>query len=148
MPIPPWLITWLLNPKVWLAAIATGAIIGAGLYVHNLQVQRDQAVAAAAVAHGVAVVASGQAVATQSAAVIAAAGVQHDTVDINVHQENARAIQAAPGASAPVDPALNAIGVRGLCQYADLYGSDPQCSELRSGDPAQLSPAGSGDATP
>ena len=49
-----------------------------------------------------------------------------------VTRENANAIRNAPGASAPVDPALRDIALRGLCRRA-AYRHDPKC--LQHADP-------------
>ena len=43
-----------------------------------------------------------------------------------VTRENERAIRQAPGADAPVDPALDAAARRGLCRYA-AYRRQPEC---------------------
>lgn len=41
-------------------------------------------------------------------------------------RENENAIRAAPGAAAPVDPALRDAGLLGLCRRA-AYRGDPKC---------------------
>lgn len=43
-----------------------------------------------------------------------------------ITRENDDAIRNAPGALAPVDPAVAAAGLRGLCRRA-AYRRDPQC---------------------
>lgn len=43
-----------------------------------------------------------------------------------VTRENERAIREAPGADAPVDPALDAAARRGLCRYT-AYRRQPEC---------------------
>jgi len=133
----------------WLAGgAAICGVVGAGwLYVSHLQTQNAQLTQAAAVAQDQLVTASGQAAATQGAAAIAAAGAQRAATDTQIHQDNTHAIQAAPGASAPLDPRLNAVGVAGLCKYA-AYSGDPRCAGLQQGHPAQLQKAGGGNAAP
>jgi hypothetical protein len=42
---------------------------------------------------------------------------------------NDHAIRTAPGADAPVDPALAAAGLRGLCKYAN-YRDRPECVQF------------------
>lgn len=44
----------------------------------------------------------------------------------SITRENERAIRNAPGADAPVDPALHGAGLRGLCRYA-AYRGKPEC---------------------
>lgn len=86
----------------------------------NLAVH-EQAVAANAT------VAAGQAQAQTNATQIVVSGGARDSVDITLHQANAQAIQAAPGADAVIDPALNAAGIRGLCAHP-AYAHDPACT--------------------
>lgn len=43
--------------------------------------------------------------------------------------ENDRAIRTAPGAAAPVDPALARAGMRGLCRRA-AYSGDQRCLQF------------------
>ena len=43
-----------------------------------------------------------------------------------ITKENDHAIRIAPGAAAPVDPALRAAGLVGLCRRA-AYRGDPKC---------------------
>ena len=47
---------------------------------------------------------------------------------IRTTEENTNAIMAAPGANAPLDPALHAAGIRALCVRDGA--SDVQCREL------------------
>lgn len=49
-------------------------------------------------------------------------------------QENTRAIQAAPGADAPLPPAVAAAGRRALCLRVAAAG-DPRCRELLDARP-------------
>lgn len=46
-----------------------------------------------------------------------------------IHQENADAIQNAPGAAAPVDPRLRDAGLAGLCRHA-AYRREPRCLQF------------------
>jgi hypothetical protein len=95
---------------------------------------------------GSATVAAGQAEAAQAAQTVFVAGTARDRSDNQVHLANVQAIAAAPGADAPVDPALNAAGRAGLCRHP-AYSADPGCAELLGGHPAVVPPAGpAGDA--
>ncbi|MEN2791538.1 hypothetical protein ABC974_18025 [Sphingomonas oligophenolica] len=49
-----------------------------------------------------------------------------------ITRENDHAIRTAPGADAPVDPALRDAGLAGLCRRA-AYRRDPKC--LQHADP-------------
>jgi len=142
--MPPFLLAWLASPRAWLIAGAGAALVAAALYVHALQSSLAAARAEAATAHATAVAATGQTAATQSAAAIADQGAHRAALDITVHQDNQHAIQASPGAAAPLAPALNRAGRGGLCRY-DAYADDPACVGLRRGDPAVLPQAGGGD---
>jgi hypothetical protein len=148
------ILTWLAKPAN-LAKLAAGAALAAllafigvqTLELNSAKAALAKAQAKAALAGDQLIIASGQAAAQQSAAATAASGAEHAAVDITLHQENADAIQHAPGAAAPIDPALNRVGLRGMCRYADLYGADPACAGLRGDHPAQLPPARAGDPT-
>jgi len=65
-----------------------------------------------------------QAQAGQDAQRIVVAGQAHEAIDFTVHQENANAIAKAPGADAPLDPALIATVNAGLRRYGG-QGPDP-----------------------
>lgn len=94
---------------------------------------------------GAATVSAGQAQAETATQRIVVAGQARDQLDIEVHQHNDRAIAAAPGADAPLDPRLNDVGRRGLCQHP-AYAADPGCAGLRPADPAELPDPGGGNA--
>lgn len=130
----------------WLIGATIALLIVAAVVVEIVSLRHDLAVARAQtqVAKDTSVVVSGQAAAAQSAASIADAGTQRDALTITVHQDNAHAIAAAPGASARIDPALNAAGRGGLCRYA-AYAGDPGCAGLLAGDPALVPPARQAD---
>jgi len=55
-----------------------------------------------------------------------------DAATDTVTRENDHAIRTAPGADAPVDPALRDAALRGLCRRA-AYRHDPKC--LQHADP-------------
>ena len=55
-----------------------------------------------------------------------------DAATDTVTRENDHAIRTAPGADAPVDPALRDAALRGLCRRA-AYRHDPKC--LQHPDP-------------
>jgi len=55
-------------------------------------------------------------------------GSAEDAIDQRV-KENERAIRSAPGADAPVDPALRDTALRGLCRHAANRG-DPRCVQF------------------
>jgi hypothetical protein len=125
---------------VVLALLGVG--IGIALWWSNHSAQtvavREQAVAANAA------IAAGQARAETNAIQIQVAGQARDRIDLEVHEHNDQSISAAPGADAPVDPRLNSVGRRGLCQHP-AYAADPECAGLQRTDPAQL-PASQGPA--
>ncbi len=58
-------------------------------------------------------------------ATVGAAQRRDETIS-TITEENDRAIKSAPGADAPVDPAVAAAGRRGLCRYAANRGK-PEC---------------------
>ncbi|MGL5446589.1 MAG: hypothetical protein ACRDBL_04695 [Rhabdaerophilum sp.] len=60
--------------------------------------------------------------AVETAGVVHAAEV---TIDV-ITRENERAIREAPGADAPVDPAVHAAGLASLCRRA-AYRGQPEC---------------------
>lgn len=72
------------------------------------------------------VIAEGQTAAGRDAVGITAADAKADAATSNINRENENAIRNAPGADAPVDPALAAAGRRGLCRYA-AYAGRPEC---------------------
>lgn len=111
--------------------------LGGFTYVSHLRHALAAAKVQAVVAQDHAIVASGQSSATASAAAIADQGARRDAVEITLHEDHANAIQAAAGAAAPVDPALNDAGRRGLCGYA-AYLNDAGCAGLRVSHPAKL----------
>jgi hypothetical protein len=98
-------------------------------------------------AAGKAVVGQAQAQAQTTAQQIVVSGQARDRLDIQVHQDNAQSIAAAPGADAPLDPALNTAGRRGLCRHP-AYAADPGCAGLLGADPAVLPPPGPANAAP
>ena len=143
--MPPFLLAFLTNPRVWLAVGVSALAIAAGAYVMHLERALATARQQAAVAHAQAVVATGQAEATQDAQAIQSAGSQRDSLAITLHEANDHALQSTPGASDPVAAAVNAAGRRGLCGYA-AYANDPGCAGLRVADPAQLPQSHTADA--
>lgn len=122
------------------AALALGGFT----YVNHLRHALTAAQVVEESQKGKATVATEQSAAQVAAAIIADRGTQRDQLSITLHEDHAHALQSAPGATAQVDPALNAAGRRGLCEYA-AYSADPGCAGLRGGDPAQLPQAGPGD---
>lgn len=111
---------------VILALLAVGGIVWWGDHSAKALATKEQAVA------GNAVVGQGQAEAQTNAIQIQVAGQARDRVDLEVHQDNDRNIEAAPGASQAVDPRLNAVGLRGLCSHA-VYRDDPACAPATNG---------------
>ena len=57
-----------------------------------------------------------------------------ETVTDTLTKENDRAIQAAPGASAPVDAGVRDSGLRALC-LRHAYRDQPRCRELLHAGP-------------
>lgn len=51
----------------------------------------------------------------------------------SITEENQRAIRQAPGADAPVDPAVHDAGLRGLCRRA-AYRGRPECLQFPAAD--------------
>ena len=114
-----------------LAILVICVLIAGGVWwsTHNAQkvATHEQTVA------GLAVVGEHQAQAQTAAQQIVVSGGARDHLDIQVHQDNAKAIQAAPGASEKLDPAFVSTFNGGLCRYAS-DASDPGCSGLRGGN--------------
>jgi len=123
------------------------AVAGGVFYVHNLQHQVDALKVAAVVSKDQAKVTTSQTAAVATGAAIADHRAVQDQLSITVHQDNAHAIEAAPGASALIDPGLNDAGRRGLCRYA-AYAGDPGCAGLLQGNTSQLPPTGTANASP
>lgn len=72
------------------------------------------------------VIAEGQLAAGRDAvAITTAAGAREAQAD-NITRSNADEIRKAPGADAPIDPALAAAGRRGLCKRK-AYRDRPEC---------------------
>lgn len=84
---------------------------------------------------GNAVVGEHQAQANMAAQQIIVSGEARNHLDIQVHQQNAQAIQTAPGGSQKLDPGFISTFNRGLCKYA-TDASDPGCSGLYPGNSA------------
>jgi hypothetical protein len=145
--IPPALLAFFLGPiGRWL--LVGGAVLGlVGVVWADHAYWKHQAAAMAQKAaseHASATVAQQQTQAQQAASTIV--DVAHTKADVTVHiqQENAREILDAPGASAALDPALNAAGRRSLCAFS-IYAADPGCIGLSgssAGQPPGSSPAG------
>lgn len=57
----------------------------------------------------------------------------HGQIDV-ITKDNDNAIRHAAGASAPVDPALHATGLRALCVY-DVYRGDRTACPVLDADP-------------
>ena len=129
--IIPWIIS---NSKLLAIGAAILALLGAVFWVGHLEHQLAVEKAAAVVSKDQAVIDSGQAAATQSAAAIETARQQADSSSEVQHQVNENAIKAAPGASAPIDPRLNAAGRLGLCRDS-AYAGSPQCVGLLKDHP-------------
>lgn len=122
------------------ALLCAVLILGGMTYVNHMRHALDAAKVGEATQTDKAAVATGQSAAQVDAAIIADRGAQRDILLAALHEDHAHAIQAAPGASAPVDPAVAAAVRSGLCGYA-AYADDPGCAGLRVGNPAQLPPA-------
>ena len=56
-------------------------------------------------------------------------GADRDAAVASTHEENRHAIETSAGADAPVAPAVNDVGRRGLCRY-QAYADDPDCLQL------------------
>lgn len=99
--------------------------------------QGNHQLAGAVATAGNAVVGQGQARAQNDTTQIVVTGQRRDQLDINVHQENARAITNAPGADAPLDPAYIAAVNSGMSRYGqpDTSGHDPDGLPVQPHDP-------------
>ena len=146
-PISLFLKPYILYIRLGLAVLAILAVFGGWMYVRTLQ--HDLAVARVAVKVGKdqAIITTGQTSAVAAGATIATERARQDALTITLHQDNAHALEAAPGADAPLDPALNLAGRRGLCRYA-AYAGDVSCAGLFQGSAGQLQPAGPAGPTP
>lgn len=111
----------------------TGHLAGAGAQ------EAQTALASAQAASGRA-----EAAAAREAGTILDRGATRAAKTQRVEGENRDAILQPPGAAQRLDADLIAATRRGLCRY-DAYAGDPACGLLEP-DPAQLSPAGRGDA--
>ena len=125
--------------------IGAAAALFMGFVHHERHVGAQSQAPKIAAAQGAAAVAAGQGGAQADAAQILDAASQRLATTLATHQENARAISAAPGADAPLDPRLNDAGRRGLCRFS-AYAGDPDCAGLLQPDPGQLPQADPGRA--
>ena len=114
--------------------IALVAVAGLYVYVQHLRHAIDAARVYAAVQTDKATVTTGQSAAVSDASTIADQGAARDQTTTSIHEDNAHALQSTPGALAPINPALDTVGRRGLCRYA-AYAADPGCVGLRVGHP-------------
>lgn len=119
--------------------------LGAWAWVHFTGQGAVKQLAHAEQQAGAATVAAGQAQAQTNAIQVQVAGEARDHVDLTLHEDNSRAIQAAPGADMALDSRLNDVGRRRVCQHP-AYRDDPGCAGLLGGDPAQLPDAGGANA--
>lgn len=88
----------------------------------------------------VATVDAAQTKAAAEAQQIVVAGETRNHVDLTIHQENANAIAAAPGASDALPADVVRAARLGLCRHP-AYAADPGCAGLRPSDPAVVPPA-------
>lgn len=123
-----------------LTMIVALALLGVGGYLFWEHLSTANKLVAAEVKAGTATVGAGQAQTELAAQKIIVSGQAHQALDINLHQENANAILAAPGADAPLGPGLIAATNRGLCRYAS-DAADPGCAGLQQVNPAVISGA-------
>lgn len=123
-PIPPWAIRAILVVVAVIAIVVVTLVVAdqfSGRSAKNLAVKEETKA-------GVATVAAAQSNAAQAAQQIIVSGGARDRVDLEVHQANDQAIAAAPGASAALDPRLNAVGIAGLCRHK-AYRDDARCAQ-------------------
>lgn len=150
----PEVVAWVVQPKSWLVMAGGLALAGALAWGTVQHVEAGNARRSAAVAkqdaanqHVSAVQATAQSAASQDATTIVAAGAARDAQTLNIHVDNAHAIQVIPGASAPVTPELNRVGRLGLCRYA-AERDEPGCVQLRQPSTGQPQGPGPGDGAP
>lgn len=96
---------------------------------------------------GHAVVAEHQAQAAQQAQAIVVRGGARDHVDVVLHQENAHAIEAAPGASAPLGAGFVAVFNDRVRLHA-AESASPGVPSVQPANPAQLPDANPGSSAP
>lgn len=118
-------------------------IVGAIWWLHSKNAVATKAQETA----GHAVVAEHQAQAAQEAQAIVVRGGARDHVDVVLHQENAHAIEAAPGASAPLGAGFVTVFNQRVCQHP-AESTDCGQPPVRPADPAQLPDADSGATAP
>ena len=137
-------LAWLATPKNWLYLGAAAVVLVLGVLAFTVH-HDDQVIAGdqlkVQAAQGGAIVAAGDQKAAAAAAAVTAQSADQDAQDQATHQENADALRAAPGADAPLDPSLNDVGRRGMCQYGAASG-DPGCVQLLKPGPDAPAPAG------
>lgn len=126
---------------VALAAIGIAIFLWVGDHSAKNLAVKEQAVA------GNATVAAAQAQQAAAAQQIVDRGEARARVDLEVHQANVQAIEAAPGAHAAIDPHVVDALDRGLCRHP-AYAADPGCARLLEGNSAVVPSPGAGDAAP
>lgn len=120
----------------WIAVAAVAIVlVGTALYFAGGGARRETAAAKSETALAASRAASG----SEATETIAAGAVRDGATD-QLTQETAHAIDSAPGARAPVDPAVSHAGLVGLCRRA-AYRSRPECVQLLG--PEEPSGAGS-----
>lgn len=120
-----------MNPfrALGLAGWAVVAVIAALLIAVVLRLATGPARRQAAEARAEAALAASRASSGAEATETVAAGAARDAATDRLTQENADAIDAAPGAHAPVDPALSRAAALSLCRRTAYRGS-AQCVQL------------------
>ncbi|MDQ0462645.1 hypothetical protein QO010_000393 [Caulobacter ginsengisoli] len=125
---------------LWRALSPAGWAIGAALALTMLAAgwwlitEPGRARARTNLAAAEAIQAQGQAAAGRDAVAIVTASAARDAATDRQTQENRDAILAAPGASAPVDPAVGAAGRRAVC-LRHASRRLPECQPLQSARP-------------
>ncbi len=116
---------WFANPARLLASamIAVICLFGVVLYITGALTRGATAEAEAKLSASQ--VGAAQASGRDAVNTVASAAASEAAIDA-ITLENDRAIRSAPGAAAPVDPALSAAAMRGLCRRA-AYSRDPRC---------------------
>jgi hypothetical protein len=123
-----------------LTMVVAIAVLAAGGYLFWEHLSTANKLAEAQRKAGAATVDAGQARAETAAQKIIVAGETRQHLDLAIHQDNANAIAAAPGADAPLDPGLIAAANFGLCRYP-ANAADPRCAGLQPAHPAVVSEA-------
>jgi len=117
-----------MNPARWIAGFVMAVIVAFGvvLYITGALTRGASAKVEAKLSGNQ--VGAAQASGRDAVNTVASAASSEAAIDA-ITLENDRAIRAAPGAGAPVDPHLRDAGLAGLCRRA-AYSRDQRCLQF------------------